>query len=151
MFYLKIAGTLSIFLFSSRCPASFSVPRQAPFLCLLFEQTSFAGVRRGLLSWHPRTSRSHRSRHKCQVFWMVWTLNKARKPDRTVTYGCSQGLQAGHPVPSTGVRKPGLRGKLGNTHTLLFSTRAGVTLCSEGLTHSQICAKATLGPDVLHR
>lgn len=95
MFYLKIAGTLSIFLFSSRCPASFSVPRQAPFLCLLFEQTSFAGVRRGLLSWHPRTSRSHRSRHKCQVFWMVWTLNKARKPDRTVTYGCSQGLQAG--------------------------------------------------------
>lgn len=47
-------------------------------------------------------------------------------------------------------KEAGLRGKVGNTHILLFCTRTEVTPRSESLTHSQIGPKARLEPDLPH-
>lgn len=94
MFYLKIAAPFVCFSLFFSLPASFSVRRHAPFMCFLFEQTSFAGVRRGLRPWYPRAPGLRRN-PLCAKCLNVWMPNKARKPDRTVMYGYAWGVQAG--------------------------------------------------------
>lgn len=59
------------------------------------------------------------------MFWMLWMLNKARKPNRTVMYGYTWGVQAGQthqnlPVPRTEAKRGRLRGKVESTHTFIL-------------------------------